>query len=216
MNNKIIKTIKEEAWAEIVEKKSRFIANVFIIENKEQAEEKIKQVKKKYYDAKHNCFAFSVLENNQAIVKMSDDGEPSGTAGEPILNIISKNNLQNILIVVTRYFGGILLGAGGLTRAYSNVSKLALNNTTIIEKEVGAEVKVELKYSDSEKFKYFCNKNYIQINKIEYKENIFYFIELSEERLKIILDWHNEKKVDQGVNILSCVEICQKYVEKVK
>ena len=197
-------------------KKSRFIANIYIVENKEQAEGKIKEIKKKYYDAKHNCFAYSVLEDNQTIVKMSDDGEPSGTAGEPILNIILKNGLQNVLIIVTRYFGGILLGAGGLTRAYSNASKQALANTEIEEKQLGVEVKLELNYSDSEKFKYFCNKNNIKINKIEYKENIFYFIELTDEKLREILNEYSAKNEKKDINIISCVELCRKYIKKVK
>lgn len=211
-----IKMIQESVYAELIEKKSRFIANVYIVESKKQAEEKIKEVKKKYYDAKHNCFAFSVLENNQTILKMSDDGEPSGTAGEPILNIIQKNNLQNILIIVTRYFGGILLGAGGLTRAYSNVSKLALNNANIIEKEIGLEAKVEVSYSESEKLKYFFNKNNIIINKTEYKENITYYIEISKEKFRLFLECCNKKNDVNGINIISYVEICRKYVKKVK
>lgn len=95
--NEIIKMIKEDSSAELIEKKSRFIANAYIIENKMQAEEKLEAIRKKYYDAKHHCFAFSVFEDGQTTVKMSDDGEPSGTAGEPILNIITKNR-------ITKYF----------------------------------------------------------------------------------------------------------------
>jgi len=116
-------TLKEASTAEIVEKKSRFIANSCHIESKEEAEEKINLIKKKYYDAKHNCFSFSIVDKDGNLLeKSSDDGEPSGTAGAPILNVIRKNNLNNVLIVVTRYFGGILLGTGGLTRAYSNTA----------------------------------------------------------------------------------------------
>ena len=88
------KTIEKENSAEIVEKKSRFIANIYNVESKEEAEEKIKQIKKKYYDAKHHCFAFSIIEENGITQKSSDDGEPSGTAGAPILNIIKSNNLH--------------------------------------------------------------------------------------------------------------------------
>lgn len=95
--NEIIKMIKEDSSAELIEKKSRFIANAYIIENKMQAEKKLEAIRKKYYGAKHHCFAFSVLEDGKTIVKMSDDGEPSGTAGEPILNIITKNR-------ITKYF----------------------------------------------------------------------------------------------------------------
>ena len=106
--------------SEIVEKKSRFICNVIEVKNKEEAEDNIKQFKKKYHDARHNCYAYRVLEDNGIIEKSSDDGEPSGTAGAPIITILQKNNLCNVLVVVTRYFGGILLGTGGLVRCYSD------------------------------------------------------------------------------------------------
>ncbi|MGN1326702.1 MAG: IMPACT family protein, partial [Clostridia bacterium] len=165
-------TIEGHSVAEIVEKKSRFIANAYNIESKEEAEEKIKLLKKKYYDAKHNCFAFSVLEEGREFQKCSDDGEPSGTAGAPILNVIKKQNLNNILIVVTRYFGGILLGAGGLTRAYSTAAINAIEKGNLIKKEKGLEVIVELPYTENSKFQYYCEKNNIKVIKTEYNENI--------------------------------------------
>lgn len=214
MANIEIKTIGDSVANEIIEKKSRFIANVYNIESVAEAEEKIKQIKKKYYDAKHNCFAFSVLEENQIKTKISDDGEPSGTAGEPILNVIEKNKLQNILIIVTRYFGGILLGAGGLVRAYSNASIEALNKAKIVKKELGNKIKVEISYSDNEKFKYYCNKNKINIVNVEYAENIFYIIEINDEELEKIKFNHRVKKEDNMGNIISYVEICRKYIQK--
>lgn len=105
----MFKTIAEDISYEIMEKKSRFIANVFYVESKEEAEEKIKEIKKKNYAAKHNCFAYSIYEDGGRIDRFSDDGEPSGTAGSPMLNILNSNNLCNIVAIVTRYFGGILL-----------------------------------------------------------------------------------------------------------
>lgn len=105
----MFKTIKEEVSCEIAEKKSRFISDIFYVESKEEAEERIKEIKKKYYDAKHHCFAYSVFDENGRLDRFSDDGEPSGTAGSPMLNILTSNNLCNIVTVVTRYFGGILL-----------------------------------------------------------------------------------------------------------
>ena len=113
------KTISKNTQYELTEKKSKFIANLIYIENKDDAENKIKEYKKKFHDARHNCFAYRVLLENQIYEKSSDDGEPSGTAGSPMLNILQKSNLCNILVIVTRYFGGILLGTGGLVRAYS-------------------------------------------------------------------------------------------------
>ena len=112
-------TIKDNVQFELVEKKSRFIANLFYVESTQEAENVIKEIRKKYYDAKHNCIAYRIIENGRIVEKASDDGEPSGTAGAPMLNILQKNNLANVLIIVTRYFGGILLGTGGLVRAYS-------------------------------------------------------------------------------------------------
>ena len=97
-------TIKENVIAEITEKKSKFIANLIKVENKQDAEEKINKIKKTYHDARHNCVAYRIIEENKIIEKSSDDGEPSGTAGGPMLNILQKNNLCNILVIVTRYF----------------------------------------------------------------------------------------------------------------
>ena len=108
----MFKSIKHNASAEIVEKKSKFIANIFYIESKEEAENLIKDINKKYHDARHNCYAYSIMTKEGIINKMSDDGEPSGTAGNPMLNIILKKELINVLVIVTRYFGGILLGIG--------------------------------------------------------------------------------------------------------
>ena len=105
----MFKTIEENVSCEIVEKKSRFIADIFYVENKQDAEDRIKQIKKKYHDAKHHCFAYSVFEDGKKLDRFSDDGEPSGTAGSPMLNILTSNNLCNVVAIVTRYFGGILL-----------------------------------------------------------------------------------------------------------
>ena len=166
------KTIKENVSAELVEKKSKFIANLFYIESREEAEDIIKMQKKKYYDARHNCYAFRVLGEDGIIEKSSDDGEPSGTAGAPMLNILSNMEITNILVIVTRYFGGILLGTGGLVKAYSNSTKLALEKAEISMLEEGFVYKLELNYSDLENFKYFMKNNEIKILKEEYFENV--------------------------------------------
>ena len=131
----MFKTIKENISAEIVEKKSKFIANVFYVESVEEAEEIIRKVKKEHKEARHNCFAFSVFTKEGITNRFSDDGEPSGTAGSPMLNIITSKNITNVLVVVTRYFGGILLGKGGLVRAYTGAFQEALQKVEIIEKE---------------------------------------------------------------------------------
>lgn len=215
MKNIEFYTIEEHVETEIIEKKSRFIANVYNVETKEEAEEKIKELKKKYYDAKHNCFAFSVLENETEFQKCSDDGEPSGTAGNPILNVIKKNNLQNILIVVTRYFGGILLGTGGLTRAYSSASISAIESSNLVKKESGLEVIVELGYTDNEKFKYYCEKNNINIIKTEYNENIIHKIELNEKEYEKLLEKNETNNEQLNFNIKKMNVMCRKFVKKV-
>ena len=188
------KTILEkELSAEIVEKKSRFIATIFYVNSVEEAEEKIKIIKKRYYDAKHNCFAYIVNDDKVFIKKSSDDGEPSGTAGAPMVEILEKQGLANLLIVVTRYFGGILLGTGGLVRAYSDSLKKTLEKATIVELEQGFELDVELVYSNFEKFKYYCSKNNINIINCTYLDNVICKIELNEiEKEKLENDFYNQ------------------------
>lgn len=214
-NNQDFYTLKKSSTAEIIEKRSKFIASAFHITNKEEAENIINELKKKYYDAKHNCFAFSLLdENGNCIEKASDDGEPSGTAGAPILNVIKKNNLNNLLIVVTRYFGGILLGTGGLTRAYSSVANLAIENGKTIKQEKGIELLIEIEYADNEKFRYYCGKNNINITDTQYGENIFHKIEINEEEYKKLIQKNNINNGEISFNIKTNRIVCRKYIEK--
>jgi len=180
-------TILTDEEAEIVEKKSKFIANIFRVETIEDAEEKIKIIKKKYHDARHNCVAYRVFQNGQVIEKSSDDGEPSGTAGGPMLNILQKNNLCNIVVIVTRYFGGILLGTGGLVRAYSDATQKCIEKCIKIYKVDGIEMQIKLDYSNLEIFKYYCKNNDIKINKMNYAEDIILKIEMEKNRKNIFL-----------------------------
>lgn len=177
-----MKIINEHKEAYIVEKKSKFIANIFYIESIEEAEEKLKQIKKKYYDAKHNCYAYRVLENDNIIERSSDDGEPSGTAGMPILDILRGQDIVNSIIVVTRYFGGILLGTGGLVRAYSDASKNALDEINLLSIEEGYKIELVLDYKNFDLFSYYCKKNNINVVKKEYGENIKVIVETSKEK----------------------------------
>ena len=178
-------TIKRDVIEELVEKKSKFIANMFSVNNVNEAEMRIKEIKKKYYDAKHHCFAYITFnEKGEQIQKYSDDGEPSGTAGAPMLELLKGKSLCNIVVIVTRYFGGILLGTGGLVRAYSGVTKLAIEKSEIIEKREGKEIKVVLEYSDTKTFKYYCEKNKINILKEEYLDKVTFFIEIENEKFE--------------------------------
>ena len=193
------KTILEKnTTTEIIEKKSRFIANLFYVETPQEAEDKIKQVKKKYYDAKHNCFAYITLNGNEIQKKCSDDGEPSGTAGDPMLEILEKQSIYNVVVIVTRYFGGILLGTGGLVRAYSDSLKEAIKKSTLVEQEPGYEAEIKLTYADFEKFKYYCNKNNINIINSEYSDFIICKIEVNDaekNRLEIEFREQNNFKI---------------------
>ncbi len=207
----MFKTIAENATAKIVEKKSKFIANIFYVENVEEAEEKIRAIKKKYFDARHNCFAYSIFSENGIINRFSDDGEPSGTAGAPLLNIINSKQLNNILVIVTRYFGGILLGTGGLVRAYTSAFQEALKNTNEIIKEVGMQVLLKIAYQDLEKAKYYLKQNNIEISDIQYNENIQLYINLNKMQYETLLDKTNElnfKILDKNIIIN------EKYIQK--
>lgn len=124
--------IKETYENTIVIQKSTFITRIFRVDSIEEVEEKLAYVRKKHYDARHNCYAY-ILGDNQEIQKSSDDGEPSKTAGAPMLDVLKKNNMTNILAVVTRYFGGILLGAGGLVRAYSSSTSECLKKAKLYD-----------------------------------------------------------------------------------
>lgn len=190
-------TIKENASYEIVEKKSKFIGNVFYVESKEEAEIIIKEQKKKYHDARHNCWAYRVLDDNNVVEKSSDDGEPSGTAGAPMLNILSKENIVNTLVIVTRYFGGILLGTGGLVKAYSESTKLALEQAKITKIEEGYIHKIEINYSDLDSFKYYLKNNEIKLVKEEYFENVVLYTFMPKNKTQCF-----EKEKINGFNII--------------
>ena len=203
-------TIEENVSTEIVEKKSKFIANLFYVETVEEAENIIRETRKKYFDARHNCIAYRVLENGQIIEKASDDGEPSGTAGAPMLNILQKNEFANVLIIVTRYFGGILLGTGGLVRAYSDSLLKAIENSKKILKCLGQQYEIRIDYSEFENFKYYCKKNNIYIEKLEYGEDIVCIISM-QNNIKEDFKKDYERK---NIIIKNLKELSIKYVTK--
>lgn len=174
------KAVFQGGTGEIIEKKSRFIANVKDVETVEEAQEYIEQMKKKYWDARHNCSAFSVgIE--QPLTRCSDDGEPGGTAGKPILEVISGSGIRNIAIVVTRYFGGTLLGTGGLVRAYTDAAKEGVRNSVIIEKIPGVRVSMESDYTDLGKIQYLLAQNGVITEDTEYTDKVVIHALFSEE-----------------------------------
>ena len=191
-------TISENSTYELVEKKSKFIANLIYIEGKEEPENIIKEYKKRFHDARHNCYAYRVYNQNEVYEKSSDDGEPSGTAGAPMLNLLQKNDLCNVIIIVTRYFGGILLGTGGLVRAYSGATIGAIDNCKKAKIEPGTEFQIELDYPNYQSLQYYCNKNNITIKNSEYNENITCILETN----NTIKDRFLEDVKNKSLNIL--------------
>ena len=165
------KAVFEAGRGEIVEKKSRFIAHVQAVDSVEEAQEFIEAVKKKYWDARHNCSAFSVGEMNP-LTRCSDDGEPGGTAGKPILEVIQGSGIRNIVIVVTRYFGGTLLGTGGLVRAYTEAAKAGIENAVIIEKIPATRMKLFTEYTDLGKIQYILAQNQVTVENTEYTDKV--------------------------------------------
>lgn len=157
----VYKTVFGRGTAELVEKKSRFIANVAPVTTEEEALAFVSEIKSKYRDARHNVYAYVVKENN--ISRFTDDGEPSGTAGAPVLDVILKEGLTDVAIVVTRYFGGTLLGTGGLVRAYGKSAKDGVISAKLCEKIYCHEVSIRAPYDLHGKIQYIiANGDYIQ------------------------------------------------------
>ncbi len=152
-----MKTIYSGGEGEIVEKKSRFIATVRPVNSEEEAVAFINEMKKKYWDARHNCFAF-VIGDHQEISRCSDDGEPAQTAGRPMLDVLLKEELHNAAVVVTRYFGGTLLGTGGLVRAYQKAVQEGLAASVIIDKKPGHKLTIGTDYVGLGKIQYLIGK----------------------------------------------------------
>ena len=140
------RTVYRGGTGEIVEKKSRFIATVRLVESEEEALSCLEALRKKYWDARHNCFVY-IIGENQETVRCSDDGEPSGTAGRPMLDVVQGAGLRNVLVVVTRYFGGTLLGTGGLVRAYTAAAKAGVEASEVIEKIPAVQFLVKVTYN---------------------------------------------------------------------
>lgn len=156
---------------EIVEKKSRFIATVRPVESEEEASAFIAEMKKKYWNATHNCSAFVVGEHNE-IQRSNDDGEPSGTAGHPMLDVLLGEGIHNAAVVVTRYFGGTLLGTGGLVRAYSKSVQAGLAGCTVLEKKKGFLLRMETDYSGIGKIQYILGQRGLLITGSEYTDKV--------------------------------------------
>ena len=183
------KTFSKCGLSEIVEKKSRFLGEAVPVSTPEEAEEYIAKVRKRYYDARHHCFAYVAGEPGtyEEVTRQSDDGEPSGTAGKPILEILAGRELHRVLIVVTRYFGGTLLGTGGLVRAYSAAAREAAENSGIVFIRQGKRLRISCSYTAYGKFQYLFAKEGIQVENTEFAQDVVISIVVpagQEERMR--------------------------------
>lgn len=165
------RVVYEGGEGEIVEKKSRFIATVQPIETEEEAVAFINEMKKKYWDARHNCSAF-VIGSRQEITRCSDDGEPAQTAGRPMLDVLLREGITNVAVVVTRYFGGVLLGTGGLVRAYQSATQAGLAASKIIEKRQGKKLIIHTDYNGLGKLQYLFGQQKTAILDTEYAADV--------------------------------------------
>lgn len=166
-----IRIVYSGGEGELVEKKSRFIATIRPIETEEDAVTFINEQKKKYWDARHNCSAF-VLGKRQELTRCSDDGEPAQTAGRPMLDVLLREHITNVCVVVTRYFGGVLLGTGGLVRAYQGAVLAGLANCCILEKHTGLALAVRTDYNGVGKLQYLFAQRNIHVLNSEYAADV--------------------------------------------
>ena len=161
----------KEGQGELIEKKSRFIATVRPVETEEEAVTFINETKKKYWDARHNCSAF-VIGSRQEVTRCSDDGEPAQTAGRPMLDVLLREGITNVAVVVTRYFGGVLLGTGGLVRAYQSATQAGLAASKIIEKRQGKKLIIHTDYNGLGKLQYLFGQQKTAILDTEYAADV--------------------------------------------
>lgn len=174
---------------EITEKKSRFIATVRPVESEDEAVSFINETKKKYWDARHNCSAF-VIGKRQELTRCSDDGEPAGTAGRPMLDVLLKENIHNAAVVVTRYFGGVLLGTGGLVRAYQQATKAGLSASEIIEKKDGAVLFIRTDYTGIGRLQYLFAQERITVMDTAYEADVL---------VKAVIPENDKKRIEKTI-----------------
>ena len=206
------KTVHMGGEAEIIEKKSRFIATVKPVKSEEEAIEFIESLKKKYWNATHNCFAYVIGERFQT-QRCSDDGEPSGTAGRPMLEVLLGEGIRNVAVVVTRYFGGVLLGTGGLVRAYTQAVKEGLNNCKKGVMCFGTRMSIKASYTDIGKIQYILGQENIPIENSLYAEDVEFTILFKETMEKELI-----KKITEGTNARAKISVIERlyFVDKEK
>jgi uncharacterized YigZ family protein len=184
-------TVKGFGEKEIVIERSRFIAYVSRAESEDEAQLFIQTIKKKHWDATHNCSAYMIGENNQ-IQKANDDGEPSGTAGVPILEVLKKKNIKDTVVVITRYFGGIKLGAGGLIRAYGKATSEGVNTTGIIERQLMQITHTKADYTWLGKIENELRNSVYRLKEIHYLDQVEIETYVKESDIPNFIAWMTE------------------------
>ena len=191
-------TVYRGGSGEIVEKKSRFIAEVFPVTSEEEAMQYLEETRKRYWDARHHCWAY-VLGRNPSAERMSDDGEPAGTAGKPILEVIRGRQITDVLVIVTRYFGGTLLGTGGLVRAYTASAAEGLQHSEIITRFHGFKLRIAADYTSLGKIQYLLAQRKICILESVYTDKVELIVLIPDEEegalYKEIMDGTNGQAV---------------------
>lgn len=177
------RVLMEGGQGEYVEKKSRFIATLRRCESPEEAMGFVEEMKKKYWDARHNCYAFCIGARGE-LTRCSDDGEPAGTAGRPMLEVLTKEGVRNGAVVVTRYFGGVLLGTGGLVRAYTQAVKEGLKSCTIGRMRRGVQVRIVTDYNGIGKILYLLGNEGIEPVSSDYTDKVTLELTLPGEKLE--------------------------------
>lgn len=201
-------TVKQTAIEEIIIQKSRFIGHVARVETEEEAQQFIQEIKKKHNAATHNCSAYMIGEHDQ-IQKANDDGEPSGTAGVPILEVLKKKNLKDTVVVVTRYFGGIKLGAGGLIRAYGNATTEALQGSGIVKRQLMQGISITVAYTLLGKLENVLRQSDYILETINYLEKVEFIVYVKTGEEDSFQDWIVDLTSDQA----TLLQTDQKYVE---
>lgn len=185
-------TVKGQGEHEINIQKSRFIAHITRATTEEDAQSFIQEIKKKHWDATHNCSAYMIGEHNQ-VQKANDDGEPSGTAGVPILEVLKKKDLKDTVVVITRYFGGIKLGAGGLIRAYGKATSEGINSTGMVERKLVQIMHTNIEYTLLGKVENELRSSSLYFLKdIHYLENVTFDVYVEEDKIETYQEWITE------------------------
>jgi len=176
MNDSYI-TVPKQASDEVIIQKSRFIGYVCPCSSEEEAVQFIRTVKEMHREARHHCYAY-IIGNNSGVIRYSDDGEPGGTAGLPILNVLKNEQVVNCCVVVVRYFGGVLLGTGGLSRAYSHGCKIALDAAGLVQMELSSTIHCTINYSLWNTVQYALQKTSVNIHDVIYVENVEFLLDV--------------------------------------